>query len=160
MEKSENSLLMFEANIVSNTIKVIDTKDTSNDIMFFLSDPLDNQIILWENTFKYHILGEDGSHEDRSYFLKPDNMERIKKVIQAPQLIISDKINNNRLNYIGLSLIQFETKRCMKRIDIITEPSKKKENTFEICTIMVKSSASIAISEGRKVIYDAHDQGL
>ena len=160
MEKNDNSLLMFETNIDTNTIEIIDSGNTSNDIIFFLSDLLDNQIILWKNTFRYHILGEDGSHENRSYLLKPGNMERVKKVLQAPQLIIPDKDNDNRLNYIGFSLIQFEKKLSLKRIDVITEPSKKKENTFEICTIMVKSSASIAISEGRKVIYDAHDQGL
>ena len=121
MEKSENSLLMFETNIDTNTIKVIDTKDTSNDIMFFLSDPLDNQVILWENTFRYHILGEDKSHENRSYLLNPENMERVKKVIQNPQLIIPDQSKENRLNYIGFSLIQFETKLTMKRIDVLHE---------------------------------------
>ena len=109
MEKNDNSLLMFETNIDTNTIEIIDSGNTSNDIIFFLSDPLDNQIILWKNTFRYHILGEDGSHENRSYLLKPGNMERVKKVLQAPQLIIPDKDNDNRLNYIPELFILPET---------------------------------------------------
>lgn len=155
MVNEDNQLSVFKVNTVSNKIEIIETKSKENTIMFQVTDPLKNEIVLWHNTFQYHVLGNDGSHEDRSYLSMPDNLDSLKNVLKNPSYILKDKNRDDRLFYIRLTKLNFGDKVKIKPLAFVAEPSKKIENTFEVCTIMVRGRVSEEVDEGRRLIYDA-----
>ncbi|WP_430618523.1 hypothetical protein IGI78_000842 [Enterococcus sp. DIV1767] len=154
MGNEENQISLLKVNIESNKIEIIETKKEENKVIFQVTDPLENKILLWNNTFQYHILGKDGSHEDRSYLSLPENFNRLKNVLKNPSYILQDKEHDDRLLYIKLMNLDFGKVSKIKPLAFVTEPSKKIENTFEVCTIMVRGKVSEEINEGRRLIYD------
>lgn len=129
---------------------------TGDSVFFDVTDIIDNKILLWDNTFRYHILGEDGAHEDRSYLNTEYNIEQIKNGLTNPLFILKDKSREDRFQYVSLPALDYNGEQKIRKLDIITEPSKIVIGYHEIVTVIPKSSVNDKI-EGR-IIYNAYDK--
>lgn len=151
MEKNVNT---FQIDVSSN--KEISTKardDAENKVMLIATDPLKEDVYLWKNTFDYHVVGVDNSHESRSFLQHKDNLKMVSHVISNPSFILEDQNYPTRKNYIGMVKLIMEDEVKAKHLHIVTEKSTKVEGTFEIVTIRPQSRISMDLSE-RVVIYD------
>jgi len=160
MDKNESSRSSFNINTNDGTINYTTkgheklSKDDS--IMLKTNDPLGNNIILWENTFQYHILGEPDSSDSRHFLDTSRNIQRIETAINIPNYILEDKKYEDRLEYIALTDIITNGENRLKNLSIITEKSDSVENSFEIITVIPKSRVSVSLND-RRVVYNVND---
>ncbi|WP_038025441.1 hypothetical protein [Tetragenococcus muriaticus] len=139
----------------NNDIEILSPSEEKNRVFLSSTDPLNNEVNLWYNTWFYHILGKDNSHEDRHYLEQTENIKNIKRLISNPSYILSDKKHYDRIIYIGIARIAFlEKQDRIKPLTAVAEPSENKENSLEICTVMVQGRISEEINEGRRILYD------
>lgn len=122
-------------------------------------DPNGLNITLWEHTFLYHILSSHNGNDSRDYLNSDHNMARIISSINNPNYILIDKSNEDRLEYVTLTDIENNGITRLKSLSIITEESKTIENSYEIVTIVPKSSASMDITN-RSVVYNVHNNTI
>lgn len=152
---SNNNFSRINITSGNNDIEIFSSFEEENKIFLSSTDPLNNEVNLWYNTWYYHILGKDGSHENRGYLESPENIKNIKRLISNPSFILSDKKRYDRIIYIGMARISFlEQQDKIKPFTAVAEPSEKKENSLEICTVMVQGNVSEEINEGRRILYD------
>lgn len=151
MEKNVNTFQFDVSSKEEMSTKTLDNAE--NTVILTATDPLEEDVYLWKNTFDYHIVGVDKSHESRSYLQHEHNLKMVRHVISNPSFILEDQNYPTRKNYIGMVKLIIEDQVRAKHLHIVTDESTKIEDTFEIVTIRPQSTLSTNLSE-RVVIYD------
>lgn len=141
--------------IITYSNKGLEKISKNDRIIFHTNDPLGNNVVLWESTFIYHILGEHGN-ESRYYLNTESNIQRIKYGIMRPVFILEDKHNENRLEFLSVADIEAEGEIRIKGLTVITEQSDSIQNSFEVVTVYPRSKISQDITN-RRVIYNVNN---
>lgn len=141
--------------IITYNRKGIEKLSKEDTIILRVLDPFGQNVVLWESTFIYHIVGEHNN--DARHFLNTDkNFQRIEYTISNPTFILEDKNNENRWEFISLVDIEHEGETRLKGLSVITEESDSIINSQEVVTIIPKSNISQNITN-RRVVYNVND---
>lgn len=132
----------------------IENKAMSSGLVFKTKDVLGNTIVLKNTTLQNHIAGESGDHPERHYLNFDSNISRVKKIIEDPTQILSDKSMKNRYNYIATT--SFESQTSVKGVKIVTEEIGT--NHHEVVTIY--STKQIRESTEGRVLYDRYSSEI
>ena len=113
-------------------------------------DPLKREIVLREDTFDCHI-NRDHEKADATYRISVE--KNAKHVIESPRLIVKDKTDKTRENYINLEMMPTENGevkiRCMQVIvDTSTRP-------HEVVTYIPQNKIKLCIKAEESIVYDS-----
>lgn len=155
MDKHDINKNTMNFDIVTGEVINTPKSNIENEIIFTAIDPLKNTVNLFRNTFEYHVLGLDGMHENRSYLNLQNNILSIQRAIEKPQYILVDKKHSNRLNYLAMVELEYEEKKSIKGMHIVTEFSDHTNSKSDVVTIRPQSKVSIS-TDGRVMLYDVY----
>ena len=120
-----------------------------DEIRWKVTDPLGNEIVLYEDTFTEHIIGH---HADKDAEVRRLIERQVKFVLRNPYFVIKDQQFENRVKYLGLVSVPQEKKK-IKTVGIIVEVEK---DPFKIITWYARRVMDELIIDGG-MIYAASD---
>ena len=120
-----------------------------DEIRWKVTDPLGNEIVLYEDTFTEHIVGH---HADKDAEVLRKIEGQVKFVLRHPSFVIKDQRFTNRWKYLGLVSIKQEDKK-ITTVGIIVEVEK---NPLKIVTWYARRVMDEKVIDGG-MIYDASE---
>ena len=114
-------------------------------IRWTVTDPLGKTIVLIEDQFIKHIIGD---HENKDALNRAKIERQVQKSIAAPRFIIKDQRNIDRRKYLDLVDIPYEAGVQIRTLTIVVDDNN------EVVTWILKRNINEDVFEGG-MIYDA-----
>ena len=114
-------------------------------IRWMVTDPLGKTIVLIEEQFIKHIIGD---HENKDALNRAKIERQVQKSIAAPRFIIKDQRNIDRRKYLDLVDIPYDAGVKIRTLTIVVDDNN------EVVTWILKRNINEDVVEGG-MIYDA-----